>query len=371
MTEEEKNKILAEHISMLYDSGRSYDTIGRHIEAVKHYLDYVEAVGTKSYKEYMQHFAEEIVRKPARKEALLLFIGWRCRGFRGGKKSRKEKPLERLSDLSDKNEKLINGFILYMENENDYSSHTLYSYAMSMKKFFMYANEFNMDNCRRFIRTMEEDGLSPKTIRLRITGLEKFGEYIKKPVKLKRPKIKRELQVDNVPTEKDYEKLLEYLSVQKNRDYYFFIKILATTGARCSEFLQITWEDIMAGEKVMKGKGNKYRRFFFNYQLRKEVAEYIHQTGKSGTVATGRFGTLTERGLNQHMKLWADKCGIDRRKMHPHAFRHFFAKMFLKRNKDVVQLADLMGHGSIDTTRIYLQRSYEEQKRDFNRNVTW
>ena len=101
------------------------------------------------------------------------------------------------------------------------------------------------------------------------------------------------------------------------------------------------------------------------------MSEYIRQTGKSGTVATGRFGTLTERGLNQHMKLWADKCGIDRRKMHPHAFRHFFAKMFLKKNKDVVQLADLMGHGSIDTTRIYLQRSYEEQKRDFNRNVTW
>lgn len=229
---------------------------------MKHYLDHVEVVGTKSYKEYMQHFAEEIVRKPARKEALLLFIGWRCRGFKRVKKTALEKPLEKLSVLSEKNEKMINGFILYMENENDYSSHTMYSYAMSMKKFFMYANEFNMDNCRRFIRTMEEDGLSPKTIRLRITGLEKFGEYIKKPVKLKRPKIKRELQVDNVPTEKDYEKLLEYLSEQKNRDYYFFIKILSTTGARCSEFLQITWEDIMAGEKVMKGKGNKYRRFF-------------------------------------------------------------------------------------------------------------
>lgn len=49
----------------------------------------------------------------------------------------------------------------------------------------------------------------------------------------------------------------------------------------------------------------------------------------------------------------------------------FFAKMFLKKNKDVIQLADLLGHGSVDTTRIYLQKSYDEQKKDFNRNVTW
>ena len=67
----------------------------------------------------------------------------------------------------------------------------------------------------------------------------------------------------------------------------------------------------------------------------------------------------------------AQLCGIDSRKMHAHAFRHFFAKMFLKKNKDVIQLADLLGHGSVDTTRIYLQKSYDEQKRDFNRNVTW
>lgn len=371
MTQEEKNEILIEHISMLYSSGRSYDIIGRHIEAVKHYIDHVDEIGTKSYKEYMKRFAEEIVRKPARKEALLLFITRRGRGFRKTRNETKDKPLEKLSELSEKNYKLINGFILFMESENDYSSHTLYCYSNSLKKFFLYANEFNMENCRRFIRTMEEEKLSPKTIRIRITSLERFGEYIKKPVKLKRPKIKKELSVDNVPTEREYEKLLEYLSGQKNKDYYFFIKILATTGARCSEFLQITWEDIMKGEKVMKGKGNKYRRFFFNKPLMKEVGEYIRMTGKTGNVAAGRCGVLTERGLNQHMKVWADKCGIDRKKMHPHAFRHFFAKMFLKKNKDVVQLADLMGHGSIDTTRIYLQRSYEEQKRDFNRNVTW
>lgn len=50
---------------------------------------------------------------------------------------------------------------------------------------------------------------------------------------------------------------------------------------------------------------------------------------------------------------------------------HIPNKFFLKKNKDVIQLADLLGHGSVDTTRIYLQKSYDEQKKDFNRNVTW
>ena len=48
-----------------------------------------------------------------------------------------------------------------------------------------------------------------------------------------------------------------------------------------------------------------------------------------------------------------------------------FVEMFLKKTKDVIQLADLLGHGSVDTTRIYLQKSYDEQQRDFNKNVTW
>ena len=71
------------------------------------------------------------------------------------------------------------------------------------------------------------------------------------------------------------------------------------------------------------------------------------------------------------MKTFAEKAGLPRQKLHAHAFRHFFAKMYLKKTKDVVALADLLGHGSVDITRIYLQKTQEEQKRDFNRFVSW
>jgi site-specific recombinase XerD len=260
---------------------------------------------------------------------------------------------------------------VWLTDNNDYSSHTVDIYYTSMKKYFEYANEVNMDNCRRFIKSLEEEKLSPATIRLRITAIEKFSKWMKKPIELKRPKMKRKLDISNVPTENEYNRLLEYLKTKLNKDYYFFIKVLGTTGARLSEFQQFTWEDIAIGEVVLKGKGNKYRRFFFQKQLQQEVKDYIKETGKSGTLAVGRYGPLTQRGFSQHLKAWGKHCGIDSKKMHAHAFRHFFAKMFLKKNKDVIQLADLLGHGSVDTTRIYLQKSYDEQKKDFNRNVTW
>lgn len=258
-----------------------------------------------------------------------------------------------------------------VNDNNDYSPHTVDIYHTSLKQYFEYANLINMENCKRFIRTLEEKSLSPQTIRLRITALEKFSKWLKKPIELKRPKMKRKLDVNNVPTEEEYNRLLDFLKTKSNKDYYFFIKVLGTTGARLSEFQQFTWEDIAIGEVVLKGKGNKYRRFFFQKQLQQEVKDYIKETGKSGTLAVGRYGPLTQRGFSQHLKAWGKHCGIDSRKMHAHAFRHFFAKMFLKKNKDVIQLADLLGHGSVDTTRIYLQKSYDEQKKDFNRNVTW
>ena len=102
--------------------------------------------------------------------------------------------------------------------------------------YFEYANEVNMDNCRRFIKSLEEAKLSPATIRLRITAIEKFSKWMKKPIELKRPKMKRKLDISNVPTENEYNRLLEYLKTKLNKDYYFFIKVLGTTGARLSEF---------------------------------------------------------------------------------------------------------------------------------------
>ena len=369
--ESEKEQTLIEYISYLYQTNRSYEVIGRHIRAVKEFLDSDNPISVKGYKDYVKTNSLNLIRCPLAKEALCQFLRYKGVGHRKSPSKKVIKPLEKLSVISEKNLKLVNDFIYYLTQEEDYSPHTLDVYSVSLKKYFEYANEISVDNYKRFVQMMENEGYAPQTIRLRITALERFSKWMKKPIELKRPKFQRRLNTENVPTEAEYQRLLEYLKTRPNQDQYFFIKILATTGARISEFIQFRWEDIVRGEVTLKGKGNKYRRFFFTRQLQSEVKEYIRNTDKTGYVAVGKYGRLTQRNISMAMKNWGRKCDIDKSKMHPHAFRHFFAKMFLKKNKDVIQLAEIMGHGSIDTTRIYLQKSYDEQKRDFNRNVTW
>lgn len=367
--DEQRKQILINYISYLYTTGKSYDSIGKHIKSVTDFLEKAESMDRRGYLSYKRKNADVMVRHPFMCSSICDLLSYLKIGLRSREKD--VKPLEKLSAISEKNKRLLNDFIVCLTDNHDYSPHTVDLYYTSMKKFFEYVNEVNMDNCRRFIKMLEEEKFAPATIRLRITAIERFSKWIKKPIELKRPKIKRRLDVNNVPTEEEYNRLLEFLKGKSNRDYYFFVKVLGTTGARLSEFLQFTWEDIIAGEVTLKGKGNKYRRFFFQKQLQQEVKAYVKENCKTGLLAVGKFGPITQRGLAQSMKAWGDHCHIDSKKMHPHAFRHFFAKMFLKKNKDIIQLADLLGHGSVDTTRIYLQKSYEEQKRDFNKNVTW
>lgn len=368
--DDKRQQMFNEYISYLYSTGKSYDRIARYIKSVKDFLDKSDNITRSGYCHYKKLNSYDLVKDRVAAEAIRDFLDFKGIGYMK-KKNVIDKPLEKLSVISDKNRKLMNDFIDYMTQEEDYSPNTLRIYSDSVKKFFEYANEITIDNYRRFFKTLEEGGFKPATIRLRMTALERLSKFVKKPISLKRPKFPKKLDTNDIPTEIEYNKLLEYLKTKANKDHYFFVKILGTTGARVSEFLQFTWEDVLSGEVTLKGKGNKYRRFFFSKHLQKEIKEYVKNNSKCGLIAVGRFGPLKQRSLALMMKDWGDKCGIDRKKMHPHAFRHFFAKMFLKRNNDVMQLADILGHGSINTTRIYLQKSYEEQKTEFNRSVTW
>lgn len=373
-----KNEVLNKfygYINHLYEVRVTYEKAGRHIKHVKEFLESDCEPTKRGYLQYRKTHADLFHEKLAC-DAILDFLsyigqGWKRKGKKKESSTGSVQPLEKLSTMSEKNKEQMNGFMNWLYENCDYSTHTMRIYRDSIKGFFEHSTEFSLDAARRYIRTLEESGKSMTTIRLRMMSLERFGKYIKKPIELKRPKIQKTLDTDNVPSEKEYRRLLEYLQTKENKDYYFWLKVIASTGARVSEFLQFTWENVLEGEVTLKGKGNKYRRFFFSKKLQEEVREYVRLYGKSGIIATGRMGVITSRGLAQHMKEWGKKAGVDRCKMHPHAFRHFFAKMYLKNSKDVVQLAEILGHHSVDTTRIYLQKSKSEQMRDFNRNVNW
>lgn len=373
MTEDRK-KILIEYMAYLSEIGTHDFVVGRNVRYVLDFLKKAESITKAGYLKYRKMCMCEHIQSNKQNEATKAITS--LLDFKGiGYKSRKERKvlgLKKLSGISERNQKILAEFTAWLTDNFDYSPRTVHSYYFGVKLFFEYASDVTMDSFKRYVATMEANGFAPSTISLRMAALEKLSQFVKRPIKLNRPKLKRKLDTDNVPTESDYSKLLSFLGAKKNKDYYYWMRILATSGARFFEFVQFTWEDIIKGEVELKGKGNKYRRFFFQKELSGEIRKYASENNKTGVFATSRLGTpITNRGLAVMMKDWGNSAGIERKKMHPHAFRHFFAKMFLKKNKDLVQLADLMGHASLDTTRIYTQKSHAEQKRDFTKNVTW
>lgn len=134
-----------------------------------------------------------------------------------------------------------------------------------------------------------------------------------------------------------------------------------------SELRKFKKSDLLRGYAEIPTKG-KIRRVYFCDSLRsEEVFLFFSALKDEDYLFQNRFGEqITTRGIAQQLTNYAHKYGINERVMHPHSFRHFFAIEFLKRDKDISLLADLMGHSSINTTSIYLRLNQSQQMERLN-----
>ncbi len=148
---------------------------------------------------------------------------------------------------------------------------------------------------------------------------------------------------------------------------------LAATGARISELTRFKVEHVRAGYVDLYSKGGRMRRLYFPETLQAETVQWLKEEGRGeGYLFLNSRGTpLTPRGISLRLKSYAKKYEIDPGLVHPHAFRHLFAKNFLQKSQNIALLADILGHSSIETTRIYLQQSSREQGKMMNRIVDW
>ena len=120
-------------------------------------------------------------------------------------------------------------------------------------------------------------------------------------------------------------------------------------------------------------KGGMIRRLFIPKKLREDVMDWLNfENPSTGYLFLNRFGEkIKPRGISQQLKHYAKKYGLNEKVIYPHSFRHRFAKNFLEKFDDISLLADLMGHESIETTRIYLRRTSAEQQDIVDRIITW
>ena len=258
-------------------------------------------------------------------------------------------------------------------SKSDLAKNTVTSYVWTVKYFLEHYKEVNRKNLLAYKGYLMEN-FKPQTVNLRLQGINKFLEFIKKDkLKVKFVKVQQKNFLENVISNEDYKFLKTQLKADGYEEWYFIVWFMAATGARVSELLQIKAEHVEAGHLDIYSKGGKLRRLYIPKTLQKEAKSWLKERGlSSGYIFLNRYGErISTRGLAQQLKHFAEKYGLKRDVVYPHSFRHRFAKNFLDKFNDIALLADLMGHESIETTRIYLRRSATEQRQIVDKVVTW
>lgn len=253
------------------------------------------------------------------------------------------------------------------------AENTISAYLYALKEFDYRHKELNKKNLLVY-KTYLIESFKPKTVNLRIQAVNKYLDFIgKSKLRLKSVKVQQRSYLENVISNADYTFLKNKLKKEANKEWYFVVRFLAATGARVSELIQMKAEHVKVGYFDIYTKGGKIRRIYIPKKLRDEADAWLKEIGRdSGYLFLNRFGErITTRGIAQQLKNYAEKYGLNQAVVYPHSFRHRYAKNFLEKFNDIALLADLMGHESIETTRIYLRRSSTEQQEIVDRIITW
>lgn len=163
---------------------------------------------------------------------------------------------------------------------------------------------------------------------------------------------------------REYQRLIEQAQQSGNERLSLLVQTLGATGIRISELRGITVEAIRKGQALIRLKG-KTRVVLLPRKLCRRLLAYCGKRKiSSGQVFVTRTGRPLDRSnIWRMLKKLAQNARVGTKKVFPHNLRHLFAVTYYKKYKDVVRLADILGHSSIDTTRIYTARSGGEQRR--------
>jgi len=267
---------------------------------------------------------------------------------------------------------MVEKFKLFLRHSN-MAENSISAYVYAVNDYNSRYRELTKANLMLY-KTYLIENFKPKTVNLRIQAINKYLEFMKKPrMRMKSVKVQQRSYLENVISNADYNFLKTKLRQEDNLEWYFVVRFLAATGARVSELIQLKVEHVKDGYYDIYTKGGKIRRLFIPKNLREESMVWLKsEQRESGYLFLNRFGQrITTRGISQQLKNYADKYGLNPKVVYPHSFRHRFAKNFLEKYSDISLLADLMGHESIETTRIYLRRTAAEQRAIIDKVITW
>ena len=283
----------------------------------------------------------------------------------------------------------LEGYIeeyLEEEQEDEKAKKTLIHYRHIINMFVssLPDDEITKVDFMKFKESLLEK-YKPKTVSNYITIVNKFIKYVEMVTDesiqefdfnrmkkyyskntLKNIKIQQEASLKEVLEPIDLKRMLRMAKKLEEWDLYYIMKVIAYTGVRAEELKVFTVENLESNYIKVKNKG-KIRNVIVRQDLRRDLLKYCKLAGiTTGYIFPGKKpGTmLHSTTIYKRLKKLAGKCrGVKKSKVHAHSFRHLFAIKFIEEGGDISELADILGHFSIETTRIYT-RTTDKMKRE-------
>ena len=262
--------------------------------------------------------------------------------------------------ITEENVELFND---YLSNEEKARA-TVSKYLHDVRELQLWLGEQEL--CKSAVLAYKSylcDHYAPTSVNAALSSLNSFFNFMEwYDLRVKNLKIQKQIfaSTDKELTKSEYSRLLQAAKQKKNERLYLLMQTICSTGIRVSEVRYITVEAVVRGVADINCKG-KRRQVFLPKQLCKILRRYINeQKIKSGAVFVTKKGNPLDRSnIWSDMKKLCKSANVSDKKVFPHNLRHLFARTYYSLQKDIVRLADILGHSSVNTTRIYTMETGE------------
>lgn len=200
-----------------------------------------------------------------------------------------------------------------------------------------------------------------------LISLNTFLSYMGRD-ELRQPlhQVQKRFALEHELTLDEYNRILSYLSSSEDKKYYLIARTLAGAGIRVGELPFITLRAARQGWAEVRCK-DKVRQIFLPLELQRELVEYALTGGRKDEDPIFQnkreTGPINGSCVWRRLKKAAQMSGVDEAKAFPHNLRHLFARTYMDVYGNILELADILGHNSIETTRIYTRASCPEMIR--------
>ncbi len=269
-------------------------------------------------------------------------------------------------------EKQIISFASYLRHE-ERSQNTIEKYLHDIRSFYAWlgGREVTKEQVTIWKEYLTASGKAAVTVNGALAALHSFFTFAGwEGLRVKYLKIQRQVFRDasRELTRDEFSRLVQTAEAQGNHRLVLLLETICATGIRVSEVKYITLEAVRRGRADISLKG-KIRTILIPNKLARKLQKYAKkQKIASGEIFLTKSGrSLSRRQIWAEMKRLCKAAGVDASKVFPHNLRHLFARTFYKACRDIVRLADVLGHSSIETTRIYLITTGAEYARQLDR----